>query len=131
MGINLNGLETRAIIETKAAPKNNSFACDFTIENIYYGSTPAPDGFMTMVKNFLEDGVNSMEDHTWFEYHKAENKFTIDFDKMLKTDLGLAPYYNVFDTLAIGRRDFHIDKEKVGLNGNGKLSLWFDRTFSS
>lgn len=131
MGINLNGLETRAIIETKATPKNNSFACDFTIENIYYGSTPAPDGFTTMVKNFLEDGVNSMEDHTWFEYHKADNKFTIDFDKMLKTDIGLAPYYNVFDTLGIGRRDFHIDKEKVGLNGNGKLSLWFDRTYSS
>lgn len=126
LGININGLETRAIIETECQPVANSFKANFKISNIYYGSKVAKDKFQKVVKDFFSDAINSMDDSSWVSFDKENNVIAFNFDKLFEKD-ELVPYQVSFDAAGGGTKSLHIDKDNVGLGGEGQLSLHFAR----
>ena len=124
LGINVNGLETRAIIETKCSPIDNSFSADFVISNIYFGSKKAEDKFATVVKNFFDDALSSMDDASWMSHERGSNSMTINFDKLVQNDDALVTYQDIFYN-AGGTRSFLISNN--GINESGVLSIRFAR----
>lgn len=131
VGININGLETRAIIETKCEPIANSFTADFKISNIYYGETVAGEDFQAKIKDYFKSAIDSMTDNAWITYEpddgmggKLANTIRMNFDRLVDTEGELAAYKTAFDT-AGGTREFSIDKDAVGLGNRGSLELFY------
>lgn len=134
VGINLNGLETRAIVQTHVVPAENKFAADLIIDNIYYGTKIAPESFTKVVKEFLDEGVgdnkDALKDDT-FKYDKSLNKFTINFEPMITESL--ADYQTAFELKDIpgvpdGEKSIKISDNRLG--ENGKLSLKYKRAIA-
>ena len=133
VGVNINGLETRAIIETKCNPKDNSFVADFEITNIYYGQTIAEEGFQSKIKDYFKSAIQSMTDNAWITYEpddglggKLANTIRIDFDRLIDTEPSLEDYKTVFAS-AGGTKSFAIDKDAEGLGNRGKLELYYSK----
>lgn len=124
--ININGLETRAIIETECQPVANSFKANFAINEIYYGTKPAKAKFQKVVKDFFSDAINSMDDSSWVHFDKDNDIISFDFDKLFEKD-ELSAYKTAFELGGNGTKSFCIDKDNVGLGGEGQLSLHFAR----
>ena len=124
--ININGLETRAIIETECEPVANSFKANFKINEIYYGAKVAKDKFQKVVKDFFSDALNSMDDSSWARFDKENDIISFDFDKLFEKD-DLIAYQAAFEIGGGGTKSFFIDKDNVGLGGEGQLSLHFAR----
>lgn len=122
VGVNLNGLETRAIIETKCSPIVNEFAAEFDITNIYYGEKKASSQFAKVAKDFLKDALESMDDSSWMNYQPSNDTMTIDFSKLIKEDEELDPYKVAFYE-SEGTRSFTLSNNK--LEENGRLSIRF------
>ena len=133
VGININGLETRAIIETKCTPLANSFVADFEITNIYYGETVAEEGFQSKIKEYFKTALDSMTDNAWITYEpddgmggRLTNVIRMDFDRLVDTEAELAPYKTAFES-AGGTKSFSIDRDNVGLGNRGNLELFYTK----
>ena len=126
LAININGLETRAIIETQCEPVANSFKANFKITNIYYGAKVAKDKFQKVIKDFFNDAINSMDDSSWVSFDRENDVIGFDFDKLFEKD-ELTAYQASFEAAGGGTKSFSIDKDNVGLGGEGQLSLHFVR----
>ena len=124
LGININGLETRAIIETKANYVDNSYIADFRIQNVYYGKTIADKDFATLVKNLVAEGFASLYEHDWISFTGKDNSMLINFDRLLATSDELEEYNLVFDK-TLGKRYFKIEANPV--NENGSFSLYYQK----
>ncbi len=132
LGVNINGLETRAIIETKCEPKENSFVADFKISNIYYGETTAASELQGKVEEYFESAISKIAetDNSWIIFEptddgvKVKDTIRINFDRLIDNEESLAPYKAAFEA-AGGTKSITIDKDEVGINKRGKLELHF------
>ena len=120
MGINLNGVETRAIIETQAYPYPNDFITDFEINNIYYGSKVASESFGDLIFDFFIDAIKGMEDNSWFTYNRDNKTIAIDFSTMIKSDPDLEGYRIVFYENE-GKKEMIINENTVDESGSFTL----------
>lgn len=123
IGININGLETHSIIETKCEPIANSFKANFSIEHVYYGSEIASESFEKVVKEIFKEAVDPDSPKAWVSYDGATDVMTMDFEKILDTS-----YLNVFNTK--GTKTFYLDRTGSLITDNGALELWFTYTAS-
>ena len=125
IGININGLETRAILETKCEPIANSFMADFSITNVYFGSVIADEDFAKVAKDYFCDAVDTLADRdAWLIHEKGSDTIRIDFDKMVAEDDALADYDQAL-AKDVGTRTFKISNANV--NGDGQIQIWFAR----
>lgn len=124
IGVNINGLETRATIQTVCIPVDNSFQTSFKIKEVYFGELVAPESFSTMCKNLFSDALDSMKDRSWIEHEKGSDTMTLNFDKLLAEDSALEEYNEAFSMLG-GIRRFVIDGSS--LTDNGELALWYQK----
>ena len=124
IGVNINGLETRATIQTKCAPRQNSFQTEFKIQNIYFGNNVAPEKFAEVCKNMFSDALDTMEDRSWIEHEKGSDSMTLNFDRLLSEDVELSDYNDIFNTIG-GIRSFKVDG--ASLTSNGEFSLWYQK----
>ena len=123
IGLNINGLETRAIIETKRSLDMNEYVCDFDIINIYYGERLATSSFKSFIKQLFKTALESISDNC-ISFNSSNNVVTINFMDFIKEDVSLASYKTIFyDT--IGTRKIVAISD--GLNEIGRLSLRYIR----
>ena len=123
IGLNINGLETRAIIETKRSLDMNEYVCDFDIINIYYGERLATSSFKSFIKQLFKTALESISDN-WISFNSSNNVVTINFMDFIKEDVSLVSYKTIFyDT--IGTRKIVAISD--GLNEIGRLSLRYIR----
>jgi len=94
IGLNVNGLETRAIIETIGSGVEESFNHDFVIENVYFGSSLASESFKTFVIDLFDEALSSLT-NSLMEFNKEVGLLTFNFDKSLEK-LDMNDYKVVF-----------------------------------
>lgn len=121
IGVNINGLETRIVIETKALDPINEFACDFVINNIYYGQETVSSSFKSYAKELLNRALSSVD---YFVAKPKSNLVTINFVDLFDEVESLGAYKSLFYD-SIGTRQFVVDS--AALNEVGKLSIHFVR----
>ena len=121
IGLNVNGLETRAVVETKCMPVANEFEADFDITHVYYGNKLADDSSKKTIKDLFSATIQSIGD-SWISYQANANKVMFDFTKLIKEDADLAIYKDIFYDLG-GTRAFDISNNKV--NEAGEFALYF------
>ena len=119
-GININGLETRIIVETKALNPIDEFACDFAITNIYYGSEIPNASFKSYGKTLLSRVLSKLD---YITAKTKNNLVTIDF-KPLFEDESLASYKSIFYD-SIGTRKLVVNSSHI--KDVGSFSLRFAR----
>lgn len=123
IGLNVNGLETRVVVETKYLQIANEFEADFDISHIYYGNKLADDSTKSNIKELFKMIIQSIND-SWISYKENANKVSFDFSKLIKDDGDLAVYKDIFYDLG-GTRAFDISSNKV--NETGEFSLYFTK----
>ena len=125
IGININGFESRVIIETKCLDPLEEFALDFKVTNIYYGQVNASSAFKAYIRDLFRSAFVSLDDGSWITYQKTNSLVTINFMDLIKNDSELGVYKDIFyDTE--GTRQIRTISD--GLNEIGKLSLRFIRS---
>ena len=127
IGVNLNGFETRAIIETKFTPSQDKFVAELDFGGgIYYGSKAAPEVFETAVQTYMDKAIGDLINSGWksLSHEQGSTKVKIDFDELLNSKLETSAYLSVFD--AFGERRIIVENEgSQTVTGNGKLKIQF------
>lgn len=124
IGINVNGLETRLIIQTKfeAAETNDSWSGAFSFDNesIYLGNKQVESKLADLMITFMKDAISGMADNEWIALEG--NSIVINFDKLL-----LGPSGGMDETLktvltaaGVERR---LNVKGVGLFENGQFEV--------
>lgn len=128
LGVNLNGFETRAIIETKVTFAQDAFVAELDFSGgIYYGTKAAPQVFETAVKTYMDKAIDDLiSGGGWdsLSHEHGSTKIKIDFDSMLKKNFKTNTYLTIFD--AFGERRINVENEgSSDVAGNGKLAVQF------
>lgn len=130
IGININGYETRAIIQTKFTPASNKFVAEIDYsQGIFYGTKAAPSNFRHSVEEFMDKAISNMVNSgNWdsLEHVPGSTKVRIDFDKMLAKNTKTAAFLTLFD--ALGERRMVVENDTSNTNsvkGVGKLKIQF------
>ena len=121
IGLNINGLETRAIIETQAYPYSNDFITDFEANNVYFGSKVASNSFRTLILDLFEEAIVGMDDFSWFRFNRDNDVMTIDFSKVIKQDPELNEYEDIFYENE-GHKEMKINENTVEESGGFVLN---------
>lgn len=95
-GINVSGVETHAIIETKQVSTFNEFASDYKVNKVYYGEKEASSLLSGTIKGLFKDLVSSLGDGSGISYTPSNSLVTFDYTNLIKDDPELASYYDVF-----------------------------------
>ena len=129
VGINLNGLETRAIIEMKLVSLNNKLAGTFAFENIYLGELPVGTGLKNTIQKYVKEAIQGMENNSWITYTEAGSPgIKIDFEELFFSSADLTVFKGYLDLYC--SRDMSIKNEVVSgqekvVNGDGIFALHF------
>lgn len=130
IGINVNGYETHAIIQSKFTPSEDSFTAELDYSNgFFFGSKNNTGAFENAVKKYLDDAIADMVNGGGWEslqHVRGSSKITIDFDSLLRSNAETGKYMNLFNSL--GEKRIHVSN----INGSespsadvGKLSIQF------
>lgn len=117
VGLNINGLETRAIIETEFAPEADQLKGTFEFKEVYLGNHRVTSDFKNTVFGYMGDAIEGMgSSNDWVSYIQNSG-VGIDFEKLL--DLGDKA------KLISGTRSVEVAGE--GLASNGELKILYTK----
>lgn len=84
VGVNINGLETRAIIETKLVSDANKLACSFEIGDIHFGTHKLQSGLASTIREYMKDAIAGLA-NDWISYDNANDQLKVDFEAIFDT----------------------------------------------
>ena len=121
-GININGFETRAIIDAaQDTTIESKFKVGFKVEHVFLGNIDASDGFKDIINTLIKDAVDGM-DSSVLKYD--DNTKTVIFD--LEETLFSIPSIG---TVLEGAGDAEISLSDVELDSTGAFNVYY--TFAS
>lgn len=119
-GLNVNGLETRAIIDTVGSGVEESFNYDFVVENVYYGSGLASEPFKSFVIDLFDEALSSLT-NSLMEFNKEVGLLTFNFDKSVEK-LDMNDYKVVFFEMGGYPRS---NIKNISVSSLGSIDLYY------
>ena len=126
IGINVNGVETRAVIQSRMIEKAaDDYKVKFALQDIYYGSKLADVSFKEMIMQIFEKGMEKLtKDQISAYYDKDAKAVVFDFSTCIKTLVALDAYESAFYD-QVGVRSLQISQSKV--DEVGSINLRFKK----
>ena len=124
--LNVNGLETRAIIQTRLAEKgDNDYQMKFNLQDVYYGEKLADADTKAMIMDLFEKGMEKLCNYQYsIEYDKEAKAINFDFGATIKVRYGLEDYKPAFYDQVCTRS---ISVTGSQINEVGAISLRFKK----